>query len=146
MATTESSRLGARIKQARETRGMTRLELAGHLGLTRSSVGLWENGANQPTLENLSRVADALSVPVEWFVADTAASAVSAATDSDISQAAAMLASLPPLVRAAFEKDLDSAVRYASTLPGWLRDLPVPSSDEELRRVVDQILADIRAV
>jgi transcriptional regulator with XRE-family HTH domain len=146
MSRTESPRLGARIKQARETRGMTRLELAGHLGLTRSSIGLWENGANQPTLENLSRIADALSVPIEWFVSDTPVSAGSAATDADISQAVELLHSLPPLVRAAFERDLDSAVRYASTLPAWLRDLPVPESEEEVRRLADQILAEIRDV
>ena len=146
MATTESSRLGARIKQARETRGMTRLELAGHLGLTRSSIGLWECGSNMPTLENLSRIAAALSMPVEWFVSDASGSAGSAATDADISESARLLASLPPLVRAAFERDLESAVRYSETLPGWLRDLPPPTNMEEELKLLEQILADMRGV
>jgi hypothetical protein len=56
------------------------------------------------------------------------------------------LHSLPPLVRAAFERDLASAVRSARTLPAWLRDLPVPESEEEVRRLADQILAEIRDV
>lgn len=129
---TEASRIGARIQMAREAAGLTRQQLANLIGVSRTGVAHWECRGGSPSVENLAAVAQALSMPIESFL-------------DEGDGVAAKLYALPPLLRAAFERDLTVAVSRADAWPAWLRDLPVPAGEDERRVLLDQIMAEIRA-
>lgn len=59
--------LGARIRQARETKGIKPAELGRRLGVTRSSVSQWESGLTVPASENLVQIASILGVTLDWL-------------------------------------------------------------------------------
>ena len=61
--------VGGRIKAAREASGWTQPELAKRIGVSKSAVNQWENGAIQNLkLGNLFAVADALGMDVRELV------------------------------------------------------------------------------
>lgn len=63
--------LGKRIKQLREQRSMTPAELARRAGVTSPTISKLENGSAQnPTLENLRRIASALGVSVAYLIGE----------------------------------------------------------------------------
>lgn len=49
-----------KIKEVRMARGMTQSELAEKIGVSRSTVAMWETGANVPNADKLPTVAKAL--------------------------------------------------------------------------------------
>jgi len=57
-------RLGNRIKSLREGRGLTQRELAEQAGLSEKYLGEVERGICNVTLEFLSKLAEALSIPM----------------------------------------------------------------------------------
>lgn len=59
--------VGERIRQAREARGLTAISLAELLGITRSSVSLYECGKSSPQPEMLAKIADKLNLPMTYF-------------------------------------------------------------------------------
>lgn len=50
-----------RIKEIRMSQGMTQSELAKRLDVSRSTIAMWETGANVPNADKLPAVAKALS-------------------------------------------------------------------------------------
>lgn len=56
------------IKQSRIKSGLTQEELAEKLYVSRQSVSNWENGKNEPDLENLRRMADLFHLPAEKLI------------------------------------------------------------------------------
>lgn len=60
---------GARVKHAREAAGLTQLELAKRLGLTRSSVANIEAGRQKPTVEKAAMAATVLRCDPGWLLA-----------------------------------------------------------------------------
>lgn len=60
--------IGARLKEAREARGLTCLALANTLGVTRSSVSNYENGLQTPSPEVLSQLSVTLCVHPHFFM------------------------------------------------------------------------------
>jgi transcriptional regulator with XRE-family HTH domain len=56
--------IGARIRAAREARGLTQSALAARIGVTRSAVAQWETGRSGQVGGNLALVAAALDVGV----------------------------------------------------------------------------------
>ena len=60
--------IGTRIRAARIDRGLTQDELAGHVGVSRSAVAQWETGRTGQVTGNLSRIAGALEVNVEFLM------------------------------------------------------------------------------
>ncbi len=52
------------IRQLREERGWAQLDVAIRLGVTVSTVSLWERGLRVPTLANLNRLARLFGVSV----------------------------------------------------------------------------------
>ena len=50
-----------KIKKIRMAQGMTQSELAEKLGVSRSTVAMWETGANVPNADKLPSVAKALA-------------------------------------------------------------------------------------
>ena len=54
--------LNERIRQLREARGMTQVELARQLSVTKQSVSNWENNNIQPSVEMAVAIADFFGV------------------------------------------------------------------------------------
>lgn len=60
--------IGKRIREARRDRGVTQDELADQVGVSRSAVAQWETGRAGQITGNLSRIAEALEVNVEYLM------------------------------------------------------------------------------
>lgn len=60
---------GLEVRQLRKARRMTLAQLAEASGISLSHVSAIERGAVNASLDKVSRLADALSVPVTWFFA-----------------------------------------------------------------------------
>lgn len=59
---TAASRVGTRIRNIREARGMSQTELGARVGLTADRIQKYENGARKPKTDLLKRIAGALGV------------------------------------------------------------------------------------
>lgn len=64
----EFTGLGEHLIRARLRRGLTQRELAKRCALSQSDVSRIEKGERAPSLAQLSRLARALRVPVQWFL------------------------------------------------------------------------------
>jgi transcriptional regulator with XRE-family HTH domain len=60
--------IGQRIRAARRDRRQTQDELADQVGVSRSAVAQWETGRTGQVTGNLSRIAAALEVSVEYLM------------------------------------------------------------------------------
>ncbi|MGB1090538.1 MAG: helix-turn-helix transcriptional regulator, partial [Oceanobacter sp.] len=60
--------LGDRLKQRRQELGLTQVDIANRLGLTKATVSLWENGTNKPNGENFHTLAKTLKTSSEWLL------------------------------------------------------------------------------
>lgn len=54
--------MGEKIRELRETRGLSQSDLAEALGVNQSTISNWERGKMEPTIYNVRRIADALGV------------------------------------------------------------------------------------
>lgn len=59
---------GENIKKIRESKGMSRKELADKLGITEMSVGRYENNQREPKHEVLIKIAEVLGVKVNEII------------------------------------------------------------------------------
>ena len=66
----------ARLREAREARGLNQRELAERLGLPPSSIAHFEGGRRGPSVENLIRLARALGVTADFLLGLDAAQPV----------------------------------------------------------------------
>src|ERR1700722_2261336 len=60
--------IGARIRASREDQGCTQDQLAAAVGVSRSAVAQWETGRAGQVTTNLTRVAAALGIGVEYLM------------------------------------------------------------------------------
>lgn len=60
---------GAEVRQLRKARQMTLADLAGSSGVSISHLSAIERGTVSASLNKISRIAEALAVPEEWFFA-----------------------------------------------------------------------------
>ena len=60
--------LNHQIRTLRLVRGMSQVELARRLGVTKQSVSNWENDNIQPSIEMLKKLADIFSVSTEYLL------------------------------------------------------------------------------
>lgn len=67
--------LGQRIREERETRGWTQIELGRILGVTGTAVNRYEADARRPDPETLARLADLFRVSVDYLLGRTPGSA-----------------------------------------------------------------------
>lgn len=67
----DSSRIGRRIAQLRELRGLTQSQLGEAVGVHEVTVSRWEGGKQQIAGRYLERVAKALKVPFEMLFQDS---------------------------------------------------------------------------
>lgn len=59
----------ARLTQARRLAGLTKKEVAEHLGVTPAAVGQYETGVSRPRPDLMPQMAKVLEVPVQYFIA-----------------------------------------------------------------------------
>jgi transcriptional regulator with XRE-family HTH domain len=62
--------LGDRLRKAREELGMSQQQLADALGVDRKSISSWEVGRHQPRYRDVSAIAGATGVDLEWLAGD----------------------------------------------------------------------------
>jgi Zn-dependent peptidase ImmA (M78 family)/DNA-binding XRE family transcriptional regulator len=60
--------IGRRLRECRERLAMTQGDLAEKAGVGVSSISEFENGKREPTLNQLRKLADAMSASVAWFL------------------------------------------------------------------------------
>lgn len=60
--------LGSAIKNARESRGMTQDELSKAVGISRSSVAMYEKDQREPQINVLKRLSEVLAIPLDILV------------------------------------------------------------------------------
>jgi len=64
-------KFGERLKAARTAKHMSQQALADVIGKSLNTVGLYERGLRQPSLETLCLLADTLSVSCDYLLART---------------------------------------------------------------------------
>lgn len=62
------SKAGERIRECRETQGLSKTRLAERTGLTISAISQFESGERDPNLDSLNKLADALQVSVDYIM------------------------------------------------------------------------------
>jgi transcriptional regulator with XRE-family HTH domain len=70
MSETETSDVGARLREARQQRGLSLRALAELCELSPNTISLVERGISSPSVSTLQRLATALGVPITSFFAD----------------------------------------------------------------------------
>ena len=137
--------VGTRIRSMRKARGMTQATLAKKLGVAYQNVGQWESGKRVPTLETLSRIADALDVSVFDFLPgsdfDKALARVEsqkekseekiATSDPELAKIAAAYLSLPPEKRAMVDKMFDWLRSGFSAVCDDAQNMKKPGNEKE---------------
>lgn len=63
---------GDALREAREEKGLTQVELANLLGVTARAVAYWEAGERQPRGYVARQIARVLDKPLDYFVGDDA--------------------------------------------------------------------------
>src|ERR1700676_4069743 len=67
-AMSNPTEMGIRIREVRRERGWTQDQLANAVGVSRSAVAQWETGRAGQVTTNLTRIAEALEVGVEYIM------------------------------------------------------------------------------
>lgn len=65
------SKFSKNFKQLREAAGLTQGELAKKLGISRSAVGMYEQGKREPDFEDLENIADFFNVNLGFLLGDS---------------------------------------------------------------------------
>ena len=61
-----------RLKELRESKGMTQRDFAADFGVSKGTVGMWESGAREPrTLDEINRIADYFGVSSDYLLGRT---------------------------------------------------------------------------
>ena len=65
-------KLGEKIMYSRKRAGMSQIDLADALGVSRQSVSKWETGEANPEISKLPQLAEVLHVTTDWLLSDAA--------------------------------------------------------------------------
>lgn len=60
--------IGSRLKELRQSRGVTQSELGEKLGVTKASICCYEKGARTPTLDNLEDMVNFFEVSADYLL------------------------------------------------------------------------------
>lgn len=66
------NQLGTKIAKARRDAGLTQMEFADRLFVTRQTVSRWESGAASPDVETVVKIAEILGVSCDYLLRDDA--------------------------------------------------------------------------
>ncbi|MGQ9556903.1 MAG: helix-turn-helix domain-containing protein [Desulfurispora sp.] len=72
--------LGERLKKARESRGLTQIQLGKMVNVSDATINRYERGQRKPTPEMLSKLAEILHVSVDYLVDGPGETAYESAT------------------------------------------------------------------
>ena len=64
--------LSQKLKELRKKQGLTQLELAERLFVSRQAISGWEAGTSRPSTENLQSMSRLFNIPLETLLDDTA--------------------------------------------------------------------------
>ena len=80
--------IGIKIAQARREQGITQIELADQMAVTRQTVSRWETGAAFPDIEKVANLAEILQVSCDYLLRDlpSESNALSAAENTEPSK------------------------------------------------------------
>ena len=67
-STLPSEAFSARLRTAREKRGLNQGDLANRAGLQASAISHFETGTRKPSFDNLKRLADSLDVTTDYLL------------------------------------------------------------------------------
>lgn len=59
------------FKSLRNAAGLTQVEIAEKLGISRSTIGMYETGAREPDFETLEKIADFFNVDIDYLLGRT---------------------------------------------------------------------------
>lgn len=59
---------GQRLRELRNLRGISQNELSKHIGVSKSSVNMYERGEREPSFETLEAVADYFNVNIDYLL------------------------------------------------------------------------------
>ena len=59
------------FKRLRTSSGLTQVEMAEKLGISRSTIGMYETGAREPDFETLEKIADFFNVDTDYLLGRT---------------------------------------------------------------------------
>ena len=61
-----------RLKELRESKGMTQRDFAAEFGVSKGTVGMWESGAREPrAIDEINRIADYFGVSTDYLLGRT---------------------------------------------------------------------------
>lgn len=83
-----SEKVGARLKELREAKGMGTKSFAEQLGMEQGSYAAWERGDRSPNMEALNALATALDVSADYLLTGHKPEAVELGKQTGLSQAA----------------------------------------------------------
>jgi transcriptional regulator with XRE-family HTH domain len=117
-----------RFKAARQRAGLTLVEVAERLGVSRNLPGNWERGERKPSIQKLEAVARLLNVSVSWLTGDKIIEA-SQRYDNKSGPATILsdYSSPPGLRDLAMNRTLHEALSITSEEWGMLRSLTPPN-------------------
>lgn len=78
--------LAQKLKALRKKRGLSQLELAEKLFVSRQAVSGWESGTSRPSTENLQSLSRLFNVPLETLLDDTAEAEPTAAPEKTLAE------------------------------------------------------------
>ena len=73
--------LSQKLKELRKKQGLTQLELAERLFVSRQAISGWEAGTSRPSTENLQSLSRSFNIPLETLLDDTAEAEPAAAPE-----------------------------------------------------------------
>lgn len=73
--------LSQKLKELRKKQGLTQLELAERLFVSRQAISGWEAGTSRPSTENLQSLSRLFNIPLETLLDDTAEAEPAAAPE-----------------------------------------------------------------
>mgnify|MGYP002299714338 CR=1 FL=1 len=74
--------LSQKLKELRKKQGLTQLELAERLFVSRQAISGWEAGTSRPSTENLQSLSRLFNIPLETLLDDTAGGACGGARET----------------------------------------------------------------
>lgn len=64
-------KFGARLRQLRTSRNLSQMDFAKQIGVSKSSINMYERGEREPGLETLEKIADYFNVDMDYLLGKT---------------------------------------------------------------------------
>ena len=110
------------LRYLRKRAGLTQLELAQVLGVSRSTIGMYEKGDREPDFEMLERIADYFNVNMSTLIGDQEKASAAEPLGSELEDYLEMLRTRPECrafldtARGATKAEVEENVRFLEAL------------------------------